>query len=64
MWGRLKSPRPKRAAGGYLAHADKEIFEECSDDAMDSNVSSKMTARYRFRDLLLGDFAFNDDGER
>lgn len=20
--------------------------------------------RYRFRDLLLGDFAFNDDGER
>lgn len=25
---------------------------------------SRMTSRYRFRDLLLGDFAFNDDGER
>lgn len=24
----------------------------------------KMTTRYRFRDLLLGDFSFNDDGER
>lgn len=32
-----------------------------------TNVSSsttKMTTRYRFRDLLLGDFSFNDDGER
>lgn len=24
----------------------------------------KMATRYRFRDLLLGDFSFNDDGER
>lgn len=24
----------------------------------------KMTTRYRFRDFLLGDFSFNDDGER
>lgn len=30
-----------------------------------SNIGlSKMTTRYRFRDLLLGDFSFNDDGER
>lgn len=26
--------------------------------------TTKMTTRYRFRDLLLGDFSFNDDGER
>lgn len=25
---------------------------------------TKMATRYRFRDLLLGDFSFNDDGER
>lgn len=29
-----------------------------------SKKISTMTARYRFRDLLLGDFSFNDDGER
>lgn len=29
-----------------------------------TNVPTKMTTRYRFRDLLLGDFSFNDDGER
>lgn len=27
-------------------------------------TTAKMTTRYRFRDLLLGDFSFNDDGER
>lgn len=26
--------------------------------------TNSMTTRYRFRDLLLGDFSFNDDGER
>lgn len=29
-----------------------------------SGSTTKMTTRYRFRDLLLGDFSFNDDGER
>lgn len=29
-----------------------------------SSSTTKMTTRYRFRDLLLGDFSFNDDGER
>lgn len=26
--------------------------------------ASSMTTRYRFRDLFLGDFSLNDDGER
>ncbi|KAH8357088.1 hypothetical protein KR200_008449, partial [Drosophila serrata] len=29
-----------------------------------SNMSRIIQPRYRFRDLLLGDFSFNDDGER
>lgn len=29
-----------------------------------SNMSRILQPRYRFRDLLLGDFSFNDDGER
>lgn len=130
MWGRLRAPRPSRAAGGYgnsggglvgsncayrLAKSDRP--ERCdrgggfvgfggflgsgrlttaasatttpttpgtcdlelgstSNDALlepDSMqyaaaaaaaAARTTTARYRFRDLLLGDFAFNDDGER
>ena len=27
-------------------------------------MTTSLPPRYRFRDLLLGDFAFNDDGER
>lgn len=27
-------------------------------------AAGRLTPRYRFRDLLMGDFAFNDDGER
>lgn len=37
-----------------------EVF--LSDDIENKDV--KMPPRYRLRDLLLGDFAFNDDGER
>jgi hypothetical protein len=35
-------------------------------ERMDRDGLPKMALppRYRFRDLLLGDFAFNDDGER
>lgn len=33
-------------------------------DLSDENDNFKLPHRYRFRDLLLGDFAFNDDGER
>lgn len=72
MWARLKSPRPPRAAGGYLlakaeCNKDQATAEEniLLDDVFEQNMfASRMTSRYRFRDLLLGDFAFNDDGER
>lgn len=69
MWARLLTPRSNRTAGGYfLAQADRD--RDTTEDIFDDNVEPiypgavKMTSRYRFRDLLLGDFAFNDDGER
>lgn len=67
MWARIWSPRSNRTAGGYfLAQADRDIAEDILDDTVEPIYpgSVKMTSRYRFRDLLLGDFAFNDDGER
>jgi hypothetical protein len=30
----------------------------------DKDVVPPLPPRYRFRDLILGDYAFNDDGER
>lgn len=38
-------------------------FQELSDD-LENNKMSLIGPRYRFRDLLLGDFAFTDDGQR
>ncbi|EDW47255.1 GM20526 [Drosophila sechellia] len=35
-----------------------------SSNINNSNMSRLIQPRYRFRDLLLGDFSFNDDGER
>jgi hypothetical protein len=42
---------------------------ECIDDVFQSSDDSEfnkmsLPPRYRFRDLLLGDFAFTDDGQR
>lgn len=73
MWERFNSPRPQSAAGGFqhvkpecsptVSTTDEEII--LLNDALEQNMcASRMTSRYRFRDLLLGDFAFNDDGER
>lgn len=69
---RLSSSRPARRNGEYVAASsltnDGEPVE--SDDSQLSSADelevSKMSLppRYRFRDLLLGDFAFRDDGER
>lgn len=68
MWSRIKSPRPKRAAGSYqLTHVTvSDTSEEMiSENGTKENVQKViLPPRYRFRDLLLGDFAFNDDGER
>lgn len=80
LWSKITSPRPKRAVGGLLSQRhrnagacnpsdndgplDDGVLDELIVD--DNSKESKMTLppRYRFRDLLLGDFAFNDDGER
>jgi hypothetical protein len=31
---------------------------------LDKDVVPPLPPRYRFRDLIMGDYAFNDDGER
>lgn len=64
--------RDRRGGGGGIGGGiceddgpmDDGVLEELIVD--DSSKESKMNLppRYRFRDLLLGDFAFNDDGER
>lgn len=73
VWQRIRSPRPRRAAGGYVITADAprpstNVMEDTIIEVVDrdSFQQARMTLppRYRFRDLLLGDFAFNDDGER
>lgn len=38
-----------------------DVFQS-ADDSEQNKMS--LPPRYRFRDLLLGDFAFNDDGQR
>ncbi|KAJ6641534.1 hypothetical protein Bhyg_06473 [Pseudolycoriella hygida] len=67
VWARFWSPRSNRTAGGYfLAQPGRDIPDDTLDDPAENVYpgSAKMNSRYRFRDLLLGDFAFNDDGER
>lgn len=39
-------------------------MEDILIDDNDGVPKMSLPPRYRFRDLLLGDFAFNDDGER
>lgn len=41
---------------------ESTIFEVVDRDSLQARMA--LPPRYRFRDLLLGDFAFNDDGER
>lgn len=41
---------------------ESTIFEVVDKDSLQARMA--LPPRYRFRDLLLGDFAFNDDGER
>lgn len=41
---------------------DESVLEGLIDD--ENTAKMNLPPRYRFRDLILGDFAFNDDGER
>lgn len=55
-------------SGGVAPRTTAVIMEEATIfEVVDrESVQARMALppRYRFRDLLLGDFAFNDDGER
>jgi hypothetical protein len=68
----LKGPR--RRNGEYIAANSSLTNENDAVESDDNQIStadelevrtmSSLPPRYRFRDLLLGDFAFRDDGER
>lgn len=72
MWSKIKSPRARSRGGGtsgyLLANETADTMDEISivQNDLDRENQQKMffPPRYRFRDLILGDFAFNDDGER
>lgn len=67
---RIVSSRQTRRNDGYIAANTSltndapvdDVFAASSDDLENSKMS--LPPRYRFRDLLLGDFAFTDDGQR
>lgn len=64
------SSRQTRRNDGYIpANAPltsdaivDDVFQQSSDELENNKMS--LPPRYRFRDLLLGDFAFTDDGQR
>lgn len=68
---RIVSARQSRRNDGYIAANTSltndvgtvdDVFLQSADE-LESNKMS-LPPRYRFRDLLLGDFAFTDDGQR
>lgn len=68
MWSKLKSHRARSRGGGTSGYLLADTMDEISiiQNDIDRENQQKMffPPRYRFRDLILGDFAFNDDGER
>lgn len=68
---RIVNTRHARRNDGYIAANTSvtndaatvdDVFLQSSDDLENNKMS--LPPRYRFRDLLLGDFAFTDDGQR
>lgn len=57
MIPRADAPRPSTSV------MEDTIIEVVDRDSLQQSRMA-LPPRYRFRDLLLGDFAFNDDGER
>lgn len=71
MLSRIVSSRQTRRNDGYIAAnttvtndgvAVDDVFAPSTDDLEGNKMA--LPPRYRFRDLLLGDFAFTDDGQR
>lgn len=64
--------RPRRRYGAYVdgltndgEAIEGDDFNFSSENSDEFGIRSmSLPPRYRFRDLLLGDFAFRDDGER
>ncbi|KAL7736234.1 hypothetical protein ACLKA6_002913 [Drosophila palustris] len=46
------------------SHSNSNNNTNNNNNNNNNNMSRILQPRYRFRDLLLGDFSFNDDGER
>lgn len=46
----------------HAAHSVDDVFQAADESDLHNKMS--LPPRYRFRDLLLGDFAFTDDGQR
>lgn len=68
MLSRIVSSRQSRRNDGYVAAntsltTDGVTVDDVFQDDLDNSKMS-LPPRYRFRDLLLGDFAFTDDGQR
>jgi hypothetical protein len=51
------------AEEGNSSEEDSSMAVTAARD-LDKDVVPPLPPRYRFRDLILGDYAFNDDGER
>lgn len=73
MWSRvLQLHRQARRTDGYIAASTSvtnegvTTLEDVGHDLLsdENDIKLSLPPRYRFRDLLLGDFAFNDDGQR
>jgi hypothetical protein len=67
---RIISLRQRRRNDGYVAASTSLIDQKDHEEVVQHSTSElelfnlSLPPRYRFRDLLMGDFAFRDDGER
>ncbi|XP_054089460.1 uncharacterized protein LOC128922555 [Zeugodacus cucurbitae] len=62
--GRSSLEAIARAAVAPLTTSASAAAASTSSTATTTTTTKMIAPRYRFRDLLLGDFSFNDDGER
>lgn len=69
MLSRIERLRLARHSDEYSSEATSLTSEAAVDDVFvqateEMQTQAPLPPRYRFRDLLLGDFAFRDDGQR
>jgi hypothetical protein len=67
---RIVNLRRQRRNDGYVAASTSLIDNGVVEEVIQHSASElelfnmSLPPRYRFRDLLMGDFAFRDDGQR